>query len=175
MNVTTLNTSYHLLSPKEKLILCGSISKHSTLHKDVTPATLAFISIEVAIAAVAISLSGAGADSVLGKRAYKQLLQRLQVMGNMPRQGVISVTRRLNDAKVIKHFGQHPEMGRPINGHVKRVTAGMKNTFGRLSPNDDVLVPPMVALKCKAKGTWDVTLESKYLKEVDRFLIDFCV
>lgn len=175
MSEPTIGVCYHLLMPKDKLILMGAINKHSGRYTDIDQATMAFVPQSVVLASLRTALAAAGADSSLGKRAYRELIQRLEFTLNVPKPGIAVVRRQLNDAKVGKWFGKNPERGTALRGHVKRVTVGFKNQFGRVTPDDNVLVPPMVALKSISKGTWQVTCEAKFLKEVDRFLTDNCM
>ena len=82
----------------------------------------------------------------------------------------------LNDAKVIRHFGSHPERGRLIRGKVKKVTVGVRWSLPKrdYEVDDDVLVRPTVALKCLGKGKWEVQVEAQYRQLAEQFLIDNC-
>lgn len=83
----------------------------------------------------------------------------------------------LDDRKVIKFFGAHPERGRFIsNTIVKRVTVGVRWSLPKKDwePDDDVLVKPVVCLICKGKGKWEVKVEAAYRKIAEQFLMDHC-
>jgi hypothetical protein len=83
----------------------------------------------------------------------------------------------LNNKKVAKRFGAHPERGHKIP-HVtkKRVTVGVRWSLPKRDhePDDDVLVQPHVVLKPKSKGWWEVTCENRYRAHVTTFLLDYC-
>lgn len=83
----------------------------------------------------------------------------------------------LDNKKVAKVFGAHPERGRRLTGISKRVTVGVKWSLPKKDyvPDDDVLVNPVLALKPMGRGRWQVLIEEQYRKEAERFLNDNCI
>ena len=84
----------------------------------------------------------------------------------------------LNDKKVCRYFGAHPERGRPLPGNRrKRVTVGVKWSLPKKDylPDDDVLVRPTVALKCLGKGKWEILVEATYRDRAIDWLVDNCM
>jgi len=82
----------------------------------------------------------------------------------------------LNDAKVTRHFGKRPDLGKPIKGFIKKVTVGVRWNLpkGCYEPDDDVDVAPTVALKCVGRGKWQVFVEEQYRGHVETWLLDKC-
>lgn len=83
----------------------------------------------------------------------------------------------LNDKKVAKHFGAHPERGRRISGVFKRVTVGVRWSLPKKDyvPDDNVLVNPVLALKCIRRGYWEVTVEKQFAAVAEKFLTENCI
>lgn len=83
----------------------------------------------------------------------------------------------LNDKKVAKHFGAYPERGRFIPSTVKRVTVGVRWNLpkGCHEPDDDVLVRPVMALKCLGRGKWKLSVEPQFHEKAVSFLCDNCM
>ncbi len=91
----------------------------------------------------------------------------------------------LYHGKVAKHFGAHPERGRPIPPILMKrdkVTVGVRWSLPKRDyvPDDNVLVRPVVALKFKsgsharAWSWWEVHCEPIYWPQVEMWLIDHC-
>lgn len=84
----------------------------------------------------------------------------------------------LNDGKVAKFFGPHPERGRVLPGAPKkRVTVGVRWSLPKMDyvPDDDVLVAPTVALKCLGRGKWEVKADREHLQRAVDWLVDRCM
>ena len=84
----------------------------------------------------------------------------------------------LDDRKVIRHFGAHPERGKFLPGNMwKRVTVGVRWSLPKLDwePDNDVLVRPTIALICKGKGKWEVKVEPQFREQAEQFLMDHCM
>lgn len=89
----------------------------------------------------------------------------------------------LRDAKVLKHFGAHPERGKPMRMlALKRVTVGVRWSLPKQDyvPDDDVLVTPSVALKpvshpVKGCRTYHIQCEPRHLEKVTMWLADNCM
>ena len=86
----------------------------------------------------------------------------------------------LNDVKVARYFGKRPWLGKPIPGaRPQMVTVGWKFTFGKMKPNDKVIVQPTMSLKRlknydKGCGLWEVTVEKQHLNTAVAFLMQRC-
>jgi hypothetical protein len=83
---------------------------------------------------------------------------------------------RLNPKKVYRHFGAHPERGKPLNFLPKeRVTVGVKFSLPKKAwvPDNNVLVAPSVALK-KRGDLWEVTVMERCRDRVEAWLQQNC-
>lgn len=83
----------------------------------------------------------------------------------------------LNDGKVAKFFGAHPERGRLIpGGSVRKVTVGVRWSLPKLDyePDDDVLVRPFMALICLGRGKWEVKVDPAFRELAMCWLMDKC-
>ena len=83
----------------------------------------------------------------------------------------------LDDAKVIRHFGARPEIGKLMSClPKKRVSVRIKWSLTKLDyvVDDDVLVRPTVALKCLGKGKWEVLVAEEHRSYAELWLLDNC-
>ena len=80
----------------------------------------------------------------------------------------------LNDKKVVRRFGSHPERGIPLKGISKRVTVGVRWSLPRrkYEPDTDVLVNPIIALHSAGKGKWKLICEPAYHRQAEQFLLE---
>ena len=83
----------------------------------------------------------------------------------------------LDDSKVFKRFGSHPERGRLIRGKVKKVTVGVRWSLPKCDyeVDDDVDVHPTIALRCVGKGKWEVLVAEEYRQYAETWLVDNCM
>jgi hypothetical protein len=132
----------------------------------------------------------------MGKRRHLAIAEKLKVIQhddtdvyNKTRMSVSVIMMTLNDRKVMKRFGIHPEDGVkiPLVEKVK-VTVGVKYSLPVKDyiPDDDVLVSPIMTLrrqstpfdKAGAKfghlGRWQVTCATRYKQHVMDFLTTNC-
>jgi len=84
----------------------------------------------------------------------------------------------LDDRKVFRWFGRHPERGKPLPGLTKSTHAGMrhKQMFGRdlgWVPNE-ITVNIVVSLKLIRPGYYDVHVDERYRQLVEFWLLDKC-
>lgn len=81
----------------------------------------------------------------------------------------------LNDARVARNFGSHPERGRRLTGISIQSTAGVvwKN-YGRRLERAEVTVNPVVVLHCVKAGLWKVTVEPQYANAAKEWLTRYC-
>lgn len=82
----------------------------------------------------------------------------------------------LNDAKVARHFGVRPHLGRRLPHKLKRVTVGVRWSLPKRDyvPDDNVLVAPTVALQCLGRGKWRVSVADEYRAYAVNWLADNC-
>ena len=82
----------------------------------------------------------------------------------------------LNDKKVVRRFGGNPERGIRLPAVSKRVTVGVRWSLPRkkYEPDDNVLVNPIIALKSKGKGRWELICEPVYSRQAEQYLEANC-
>ena len=81
----------------------------------------------------------------------------------------------LDDGLVARHFGPHPERGRRLMGHNIKATAGLKALpFGRGMARAEVMVQPLMVLKCRGRRQWDVYVEALYTSAAREWLQQYC-
>lgn len=175
----TVHQYLHLLSPGEKALICLAVRAYDENFKDAHPGMLPFLSLNLVIPCLMQAKANGGQ-----KRPFAKLLSKLEYHKwvSEDRNRFLMV---LDNAKVAKHFGNHPELGKPLP-HLakKKVTVGVRWSLPRkkYEPDDDVHVTPCVALD-KLFGSsptktntrfWLVKCDPKYRYEVELWLLDHC-
>lgn len=162
-----------LLTPNEKAVLCGLLNVFNNTqeyHQGMLP----FVDRGRALLAV----GRIDADTEKGTRIFRQILTKLTT--GEPARTATSYVRwsmRLDDLKVYRRFGPHPERGKPLPFLGKeRVTVGMKFSLprGAYVPDKDVLVSPCVTLKRQSQGLWQVEVLARCQHTVEEWLITNC-
>jgi hypothetical protein len=104
-----------------------------------------------------------------------------------PDVGTACFLMKLNNKKVYRHFGAHPERGKPMNLLPKQqVTVGVKWSLPRKQyiADRDVLVSPCVTMKRITVGSfdgtgnshmWEVNVSRKCRAAVETWLMDHCM
>jgi hypothetical protein len=85
---------------------------------------------------------------------------------------------RLDNKKVYRRFGAHPERGKPLPFLQKqKATVGVKWSLPKKEylPDRDVLVSPCVTLKPRSSNLWEVTVSTKCRHAVENWLMDNCM
>lgn len=83
----------------------------------------------------------------------------------------------LDDSKVYKRFGRHPEYGKALPFLPKeKVTVGVRWSLPKKNyvPDDDVLVTPTVSLTKIKPGLWRVACMKKHWTRTEAWLIEYC-
>lgn len=173
--MTEATIGYHLdkLKPVERNLLMFALNHNNTLGYQIHLGMLPFVKVESALMALT-SYDGI-ACAMKGKRIARQLKMKL---GSGPASSAVNFVMYLNDKKIAKRFGAHPERGHkiPFVGK-KRVTCGVRWSLPKrdFEPDRDVLVQPHVVLVKLYNGQWRVTCEGKHRQAVERFLCDYCM
>jgi hypothetical protein len=170
---------------KDKAVLCLMISHHGPLEfADIHQGLLPFLNVDVICQSLTMATLHAGDQKQ--KNYAKRLLAKIQevweskVDDNFPKS---SFVMQLDTAKVYRHFGNHPEYGKPLNHLPKvKVTVGKRWSLPKKAWVDDrdVLVTPCVTLKRKllagerARSLWEVTVLAKCRYAVEMWLLDNC-
>ncbi len=164
------------LSQKEKAVLLRLV-KETPDQEHHFEGTLPFISLKVVIDI----LNVVGRDGYLSEqwrtyaRIAKEILAKLDSVGATC-EASANFLMHLNDKKVYRQFGKHPEKGKPLNFLPKeRVTVGVKFSLPKKCwvPDDNVLVAPSVALK-KRGDLWEVTVKESCRARVETWLMQNC-
>ncbi len=93
--------------------------------------------------------------------------------------GTTTFLMKLNDKKVYRRFGLHPERGKPLPFLSKeKVTVGVKWSLPKKDwiPDKDVLVSPCVTLQriVRDGGMWEVKVSKKCYHAVQHWLYENC-
>lgn len=175
------------LNAKEKSVLCHVLSLwRSSIPQaveqgtpDIHPGVLPFIAHRDAVCALnTIIDKGNGVQP--GLRLFKQIRSKLLNPKEAGFGGSSNFTRfvmKLDDAKVYRVFGAHPERGKPLTFLPKeKVTAGMKWSLPkkRYEPDKDVLVTPCVTMHRITQGFWRVEVLSRCQHTVEQWLMEKC-
>lgn len=84
---------------------------------------------------------------------------------------------QLNPRKILRHFGQRPELGKALPClPKKRVTVGVRWSLPKKDyvPDDDVRVPRRVALQHVQGDRWRILCEEEHWPAVMRWLMTNC-
>lgn len=163
-----------LLTPNERRALCYILNLPS--DNGIHPGVLPFVSRSKALVRLATIAS---TPNMVGLRIYRQIQAKL-ASADWPFIGAPSCVRwsmRLDDLKVYRRFGPHPERGKPLPFLGKeRVTVGMKFSLPKRAyvPDKDVLVSPCVTLKRQSQGLWQVEVLARCQHTVEEWLITNC-
>lgn len=165
----------HLLTAEDRMIICFHLRKNSIQYSGVHEGLLPFVDLEEAVKAVFTSANKNAAERPAGRRRLLELASKMK--GPLHGESGASALQ-LDDMKVFRRFGPHPERGQAMKWlPLEKVTVALRNRFGRLEPDDDVHVAPVVALKKVDdgpyhKGFWQVNVADKHRHVVERWLID---
>lgn len=158
------------LLSKEKAIICGVLNRldsntRSYPEPEIHQGTLPFVRVDVVVERLTQMVS----VSPERNRLYRQILTKLAeaVDQREKRDFILSTkfTMKLDDRKVCRHFGNHPERGKPFGwlpkGQVK---------LGGV----DTLVSPCVTLHRQENGLWWVQVLRRCQHAVQLWLSDNC-
>lgn len=167
----TLHSVIHTLTAADKAILVRVLQQRTIRYSGVHQGLLPFVDMEMAIQAM---VEECRLDNH-GRRRFHKIRQKL--LDVKPYRLLPIKYLHLNDRKVAKWFGTHPERGKPVDFlGTKKVIAGLKWSLAKQAyvPDTEVLVKPVVALKPVKKGLWEVVCSEEHRKEVELWLIDHC-
>ena len=169
----------HLLSKEEKAIICHIVNAAKTYTvtgeeiittQDLHLGTMPFLSRAAAVGALRFVI-----PSGPHERIFKQILSKLE--GQVEGRSYARFTLALNDVKVYRRFGAHPERGIPVSWLPKeKVTAGVAWSLPHKEyrPKKDVLVSSVVTLKRLGKRQWQVEVLSKHQYAAEQWLLSNC-
>lgn len=158
------------LSSKEKAVICGVLNRmdfntQSYPEPEIHQGTLPFVSVDK----VVIALDQLVSASSERNRLYRQILTKLaEAVDQREKRDFILSTKfamKLDDRKVRRHFGNHPERGKPFGWLPKeQVKLG----------GVDTLVSPCVTLHRQENGLWSVQVLRRCQHAVQLWLSDNC-
>jgi hypothetical protein len=159
------------LSSNEKAVICGvlnrmDLDKREYPEPEVHQGTLPFVNVGRVVTAMTNIVS----VHPERERIYRQILTKLAeaVDEHTKREFVVATkfSMKLDDRKVYRHFGKHPERGKPMGwlGKDKIKVGGA-----------DTLVSPCVTLAKQAiTGLWTVQVLKRCEYAVQLWLSDHC-
>ena len=179
MSGNTLAAHFDKFNKTEKGVMMFALNCRIDKQVEVHLGLLPFITVND----VKMSLSLLLQHGTKWRRAH-EVMRKLDSLYFIPG-NTVRFVRYLDDRKVAKRFGSHPERGKAIPMVAsKRVTVGVRwnlglrdkdGNQGDYEPDDSVLVRPRVVLECLGKGRWQVIVEKHYANAVDNYLMQFCV
>lgn len=170
----------------EKATLCYIIRVYGNkelgeVHKGLLP----FLNTDIIVSALA-KAKNAPESTTYTRYAKKALARIPEAWEDKAGSGSTTFLMKLNPAKVYRHFGNHPEYGKPLNFLPKvKVTVGKRWSLPKKDYVDDkdVLVSPCVTLKQRTgkhgikphfTNTWEVTVLAKCRYAVEIWLLENC-
>ena len=180
-----------ILTVKEKAVICYLANHLPSLDyelpkTDFHQGLLPFLPVKEVIAWLR-NAAGLGVHLSFEAGIYKRTA--LSILSKMqpdlePDVGSSSFLMKLDNKKVYRAFGPHPERGKPMNFLQKQqVTVGVKWSLprGQYIADRDVLVSPCVMLKRVTIGgagnshVWEVNVSRKCRAAVESWLMDHCM
>ena len=156
---------------KDKAVICCAMNLNDQMGYEVHQGMLPFIKADDALTSL-VKMNSAGTKW----RRAATLIAKIQRLYGID--GSCSFNMYLNNKKVARRFGAHPERGHVIQGAAKkRVTVGVRWSLPkrRHEPDDNVLVQPHVVLKCISGCQWHITCEKRYVRLVQEYLMNWCM
>ena len=158
-----------ILTANEKAVLCNVLNygHNEGIHQGVLP----FVSHAKAVVRLATQITRS-----TNTRIFRQIQSKLVGADSNFVQSV-RFSMRLDDIKVYRRFGPHPERGKPLPFLGKeKVTVGLKFSLPKRAyvPDKDVLVSPCVTLKRQSQGLWQVEVLARCQATVEDWLITNC-
>ncbi len=169
MKQRTLGAHLTQFKPQEKGLIVWALNTTNLLGYQVHLGMLPFVKAETALEALGI-FSNVSNKAIAA--ATKAKLKQAYNIGSS-----VSWNMRLDNAKIIKRFGAHPERGHNIPCVAKkRVTVGVRWSLPKRDhvPDDNVLVQPHLKLEPVMAYWWRVTCEKRYRDHVHMWLLDNC-
>ncbi len=168
----TLAQHLDQLDHNEKLVLMFAINANNVLGYQIHMGMLPFVSVVQAWGAAHMQIGIAGPTR---HRILAGVREKLLKWGKL--NDMSQFAMYLDDAKMARRFGAHPERGHALYQlPKKRVTVGVRWNLPKKvhEPDDDVHVAPHIGLQCLSKGKWLVTCPAKHEWEVRRYLNETC-
>lgn len=173
--VETLAGYYGILTKRDRRLLLAALNFADSIDRGLDDgrrkyelATLMFASVDEALHSLVFHVGWVD----IRRDAFRALHKKLKraVVDDKESSFIIY----LNDKKVAKRIGAHPERGFALKGITKRVTVGVKWSLPKRDhiPDDNVLVNPVVTLNPLGRGKWRVTVEAAYRQAAERYLLD---
>lgn len=161
------------LNRKEQAVCCFALQQYSPEYSGMHCGLLFFVNIRTTLAA----LDHINKDD--NSHILKQVAAKINAGSDQlfAHNEMSSSVLMLNDAKVGKRFGLHPERGVPLPWtSKKKVTVGMRWSLPKRDwvPDDNVLVQQHVKLKMLRKGSWMVTCPRRHAAAFELWLTDNC-
>ncbi len=166
---------WHLFSQEDRAILrfqlVQNMPKHANLHAGLLP----FVQLTEIAMALDTSLARRGVPDqpYVASRRLKQLRNKLDaiVVGSRDK-----LLLKLDDGKVVKRFGVHPERGKPFPWLPPRaVKMQAISDHPMVSVDEDrISVAPCVALVPHGHRMWEVQCEAQYRQRIETWLLDYC-
>jgi hypothetical protein len=141
------------LSTTDKIVICGCLNTMTKKYEEMNihPATLPFVPVPIALECVRQKIK---ADPTKLHYRYLKILDTL--LSVCPEMGSKMNTHRtiyLDDGKVARWFGLHPERGKQLTS---------------------ISGSPTVSLRCIAPGVWKYQTPERWQVAVELYLLDHC-
>lgn len=160
----------HLLNADDKAIICRALRLNTARYSGAHEGLLPFIEIEEVLTAL-VQLS------LLTHNGYRRIISVYYRLREAKPLFEEQILLHLDDGKVAKAFGKHPELGRPFKWlGLSKVTCGVKWSLPKRDyvPDTEVMVAPCVALMPVKRGLWEVICAEEHRRDVESWLVDHC-
>ena len=169
MAPATLLNCWDRLTTRDKNVLLYALNRFNTVE-DLHHGKLPFVEVEKAKSVC---------DTYLNYTTSDPMYKHIKAVSNKLVHLTDCATFRmvLNPKKVAKHFGSHPELGKPIKmWRPRRVTVGVKWSLPKRDhvPDDDVLVYPVVVVKPIERPYWNVSVHPDYKSQCEEWMFTHC-
>lgn len=163
----------HEFNAGEKAIMCKALRERTVRYSGAHQGLLPFIEAKEVCAALNMQTAFEEHRRPCNQLCYK-LRRKISLFENMAPRCIM----HLDDGKIAKWFGKHPELGRVLPGMAgsKKVTCSVKWSLPKQDyiSDTEVLVRPTVALKPVKKGLWEIIVAPEYRQRAELWLIDRC-
>jgi hypothetical protein len=162
--VKTMAEYMHKLNGAEKAFICHAINTVSVKYHNVHPGILPFMPLQHV------------AHCLVCFQEHKRYCGQVLDILDWPQHDGLTTEFiiQLDDKKVLKRFGKHPERGKLMTNWMPIKQKRKRKMFERASDAYDMVAPTMKMVPTNKPGWWSVSVNPRYLRDARRFLRTYC-